>query len=1039
MSDPTTPSADRQRQLEEAMAAYLMAADAGRAPDAGDFLASFPDMRAELEAFLTDRAGLARLVEPLRGAPVQAGKSQPEATLATAPASMLATVGPTGATGDRTADAAEPTRTVSDAPEATGHPSEPTRIRYFGDYEIVKELGRGGMGIVYKARQVSLNRPVALKMIKAGVLASDDELRRFHNEAEAVALLDHPGIIPIHEVGEHDGQRYFSMKLVAGGSLAERLANYKDDPKAAAAVLAEVAEAVHHAHMRGILHRDLKPANILVDDQGHAHVTDFGLARKVEGDSELTASGAILGTPSYMAPEQASGRRGSITTATDVYGLGSVLYALLTGRAPFVGDGVVDTLTMVKQQLPEPPRKVNAEVPRDLEVICLKCLEKDPRRRYASAQAMADDLRAWLESRPIVARRVGIPTRFRLWCRRRPAVAALAAAVVVALVGGTAAVIVVQAKANAELRAANIRERQRFGLAMQAIKTFHTGVSEDFLLKEEQFKEVRDRLLKSASDFYTKLGAMLGKETDPASRRALGQASYEAAELTVKVGQIHAALAAHRKVLAYWESLAREPNAGAELKVDLGRSVMVTGGLLCTTGQTDAGLAELRRAEQLLADQARSNPAAARYALATCRNWLGAWLQQCGRHDEALAALRMARAGLEALPAGETVTTESQSELCRAIGSIGYVLYFTGHPEEGVAEYRAALAIWQKLADDQPALPMLLANLAYSHKALGFALGQTGHLAEAVAEYRAAILIQRKLTEDQPAVTIFRSALAEFHQEIGSRIADLGHASEGLVDQRAALLIRQKLADDHPGVARFRDALARNQHSIGIRLARVGRPGEAMGSYRQELAIVEQLIEQSPGIPEYRSQLANAANDAVGALMASRQTHEARALCQRAMAINEALALANPRVSMHTARLAESLMRMGQVRWADGDAVSAAADWRRAIAMFAGLSHRRPEVQVHEACCHAGLAGLGGVAGSGISPAIGRAEAETAMDLLRGAVESGVHDLGWFRNDALFDPIRNRPDFQMLLLDLALPEEPFAPRPEDRAVAAIRP
>ena len=182
-------------------------------------------------------------------------------------------------------------------------------VQCIGDYEIRRELGRGGMGVVYEARQVSLNRPVALKMLKAGFLAGDDELRRFQNEAEAVALLDHPGIVPVYEVGEHEGQHYFSMKLVPGGSLVPLLPRYRDDPRAAARLVAEAAEAVAHAHMRGILHRDLKPANILVDAEGHPHVTDFGLAKRVEGDVELTASGAILGTPAYMAPEQAAGRR----------------------------------------------------------------------------------------------------------------------------------------------------------------------------------------------------------------------------------------------------------------------------------------------------------------------------------------------------------------------------------------------------------------------------------------------------------------------------------------------------------------------------------------------------------------------------------------------------------------------------------------------------------------------------------------------------------------------------------------------------------
>jgi WD40 repeat protein len=307
-----------------------------------------------------------------------------------------------------------------------------TVMRYFGDYEIRRELGRGAMGIVYEARQISLNRPVALKMVKAGLLAGDDELRRFQNEAEAVALLDHPGIVPVYEVGRHDGQHYFSMKLVRGGSLVSLIDRYTRDPRAAAHLVAEAAEAVAHAHARGILHRDLKPANILVDAEGHPHVTDFGLAKRVEADVELTQSGAILGTPAYMSPEQATGHRGAVTTASDVYGLGAVLYALLTARAPFGGDSVVETLEAVRNAAPEPPTRLNRAVPRDLETICLKAMAKEPPRRFASAAELAADLKRWLAGEPITARPVGPLEKAWRWARRHPAAAGLLAATAVA-------------------------------------------------------------------------------------------------------------------------------------------------------------------------------------------------------------------------------------------------------------------------------------------------------------------------------------------------------------------------------------------------------------------------------------------------------------------------------------------------------------------------------------------------------------------------------------------------------------------------------
>jgi WD40 repeat protein len=395
----------RERRLDEVVTAYLKAVETGRAPKPNEWLARYPDLAPELEAFFAAQDHVDRLAAPLR----PQSPLEPEAR-----AGEAVTVAPA---------------------ETAARQDGLGMVRYFGDYELLEEIARGGMGVVYKARQVSLNRTVALKMILAGQLASVADVQRFRAEAEAAANLDHPNIVPIYEVGEHEGQHYFSMKFIEGGSLTGKIPEFVQDPRASARLLAAVARAVHHAHQRGILHRDLKPGNILLDGNAEPHVTDFGLAKRVEGDSGLTQSGAIVGTPSYMPPEQARAEKG-LTTAVDVYSLGAILYELLTGQPPFKAATPLDTALQILDREPPPPRHLNAHADRDLETIALKCLDKQPARRYGSAEALAEELERWLHGEPIQARPVTQTERVWRWCRRNPAVASLLTAVLVSLVAG---------------------------------------------------------------------------------------------------------------------------------------------------------------------------------------------------------------------------------------------------------------------------------------------------------------------------------------------------------------------------------------------------------------------------------------------------------------------------------------------------------------------------------------------------------------------------------------------------------------------------
>jgi WD40 repeat protein/serine/threonine protein kinase len=407
------------QRVDALIAAYIEAVEAGRAPDRQDLLARHPDLAAELAAFFADHDKARHLAEPLRA----------DAEPATLP----------------------PRETV----QGPG-----TVLRYFGDYELLDEIARGGMGVVYRARQVSLNRIVALKMILAGQLASPADVQRFRTEAENAANLDHPNIVPIYEVGEHEGQHYFSMKLVEGENLAQAISrrgaeSAEKDTSASslrslrlcASLMEAVARAVHYAHQRGILHRDLKPGNILLEGRAGGanplipHITDFGLAKRVHGEpgvsapeGGLTRSGAIVGTPSYMPPEQARAEKG-LTTAVDVYALGAILYELLTGRPPFQAATPLDTVLQVLSEEPVPPRRLQPQIPADLETICLKCLQKEPSKRYATAADLADDLGRFLAGEPITARPVGRWERSVKWAKRRPAVAGLVAALMLAAVG----------------------------------------------------------------------------------------------------------------------------------------------------------------------------------------------------------------------------------------------------------------------------------------------------------------------------------------------------------------------------------------------------------------------------------------------------------------------------------------------------------------------------------------------------------------------------------------------------------------------------
>jgi eukaryotic-like serine/threonine-protein kinase len=936
-------------------------------------------------------------------------------------------------------------------------------------FRVLRPHARGGLGAVFVALDSELNREVALKQILDHNADDTTSRQRFLLEAEITGGLGHPGIVPVYGLGTYgDGRPYYAMRFIKGDSLKEAIDHFHADealetePGRRSLELRklllrflDVCNAIGYAHSRGVLHRDIKPGNIIVGKHGETLLVDWGLAKplgRVEPGSESgertlvpssasgsaeTLPGSALGTPAYMCPEQARGELERLGPRSDVYSLGATFYCVLTGKPPFEGDDVGAILRGAQEgQFPR-PRHLDPSLDQALEAVCLKAMATKPEDRYATPKALADDLERWMADEPVGAWREPFTRRARRWMRRkRTAVTAVAVALFAAL-AGLGAVAGVQAKANGELKTLNsrlnrsnielaaekARVQERFDLAMKAIQTFHTGVSEDFLLKEEQFKSLRDRLLNSAGDFYGKLGALLKNATDRPSRQALSRANFELAELTGKVGRKEDALAAHRQVLATREALAAEPGANPEMKIEVGRSLTEVASLLEAKGRTDEALATYRSSESLLSDLTGAAPPA-RAALAGCRSRMGGLLSATGKNAEALAVYRLARSEQEALAGAPGAASEAQYDLVATIKRIGILLYQTGKPAEAEAEFNNALMAYRELADDHLDITEYRFELAYLHGNLGQVLQQTGRLSAAEVEYNKAMAISRELADAYPSVTSFRRHVAVSHEQLGWLQGQTGETSQREAEYRTAMAIWQKLADDNPTVIEFRIGLARMHNNLGMVLSQTGRLAEAEAECRQALAIKQKLADENPAVTDFRITLARSRINLGVMLKGAGKPSEAQAEFRQALTMEQKLADDNPAVYRGT--LARGMQGRAMARLALGDPAGAAADARRALGIWDALPARTGQDWFWTACCRAALAGLAARAGSGVPASEATAEADTAMTLLTKAVGLGYSDADALRTKTALDPLRGRPDFRLLMMDLAFPAEPIA-------------
>ena len=921
---------------------------------------------------------------------------------------------------------------------------------YLGDYRLIREVGRGGMGVVYEAEQVSLQRRVALKVLPFAAALDAKQLQRFHHEAQAAARLHHTNIVPVYAVGCEHGVHFYAMQFIAGQTLAavirklreqeerrrtkhdhstqdavqvtrdDRAANPEQSRgpasgeaeassgallsslghrqpsffRAAAHLGEQAAEALEHAHQLGVVHRDIKPANLLLEWRAGGSnppvlwITDFGLAQFHE-KTGLTLTGDRVGTARYMSPEQASDNRALVDHRTDIYSLGVTLYELLTLHPACTGRDWPEVQRQILVDEPRRPRRLNPAIPRDLETIILKATAKDPGHRYATAQELADDLRRFLDDKPVKARRPTLVQRGAKWARRHRALVATGVLLLVLATVGLAV-------SNVRVRREQQRTRQMVDLAFTVLDQIYLRLAEKRFPRDPRWEKENREILEQALTFFDQLARENG--TEPASRHAAAKAYHRAGDILQKLRQAPKAEEAYQQAIAALDRLARDYPNDFVYRKDLARSWLNLGYIRYNAshyGEAERAFREALDFLQRLAEQFPDEPNY-RVEIAECDNNLGLLFETLGRYAEAERADRQAlalqqqlakefpatpkyrqqvvqshhnlglllaavgrlneaeRAYRQALDLQQQLVKdfpkvpEYRDELAGCYNNLGLLLKGTGREDDAERAYRQAMDLQQQLVKDFPAIPAYRQVLASNQMNLANLLKTTGRREEAECMHREAFDLVRPLARDYPDIPEYRKALAQCHRFLGKLAEEAGQMEDAEKAYREALKLNQELVRDFPAVPEYRTGLAHSYHSLGLFLKETGRREEAERAHRRALEIQQQLVADFPEAPDYRRELAVSQNSLGNVLKAFRRPAEAEQIFRQAGEVLQKLIDDFPAVPSHRHMLAGVQNNLGNLLEATGRREEAEQMLRQALSLLQPLAKDFPGIDEYQ-------------------------------------------------------------------------------------------